>query len=144
MARWYGRPARGARARRIATVGLARLYYFIMRNIVGMREIAETGADFFLIDRRVIDAYLSFKERNVSLFALIAWLGFRQETIGYDKRARLHGQSGWTAAKKIKLAIDSITSFSFVPIRLMSWLGVCTALRGFHLRGVHHLQRLRW
>jgi glycosyltransferase involved in cell wall biosynthesis len=114
-----------------STIGLSRLYYFIMRNVVGMREIAETGADFFLIDRKAIDAYLSFSERNVSLFALIAWLGFRQETIGYTKEARLHGKSGWTAAKKIKLAIDSVTAFSFLPIRLMSWLGVLTAFAGF-------------
>jgi len=133
--------ARGAqvvwatRARRegekVSTIGLARFYYFIMRNVVGMREIAETGADFLLIDRRVIDAYLSFGERNVSLFALIAWIGFRQEAICYTKEARLHGQSGWTMAKKIKLAIDSITAFSFLPVRFMSWLGVLTAFAGF-------------
>jgi dolichol-phosphate mannosyltransferase len=110
------------------TIGLARLYYFLMRNVVGMREIAETGADFFLIDRRVIDAYLSFREKNVSMFALIAWIGFRQETIGYKKQARLHGL---TMAKKIKLAIDSIAAFSFLPVRFMSWLGIVTSFTGF-------------
>lgn len=114
-----------------STIGFSKLYYFIMRNVVGMTEIAETGADFFLIDRRVIDAYCSFGERNVSMLALIAWVGFRQETIGYAKEARLHGSSGWTTAKKIKLAIDSITAFSFLPVRFMSWLGVCTAFAGF-------------
>ena len=114
-----------------STIGLARLYYAIMRNVVGIGEIAEMGADFCLIDRKVIDAYLKFSERNVSLFALIAWMGFRQETIGYTKEARLHGSSGWTVAKKVKLAIDSIAAFSFLPVRVMSWLGVFTAFAGF-------------
>ena len=50
-----------------------------------------TGADFFLLDRQVLDAFLEFKESNVSVFALISWMGFRQETITYDKQARLHG-----------------------------------------------------
>jgi glycosyltransferase involved in cell wall biosynthesis len=116
---------------KVSTIGLARIYYAIMRNVVGISEIAETGADFCLMDRRVIDAFLRFGERNVSLFALIAWMGFRQETIGYTKEARLHGNSGWTMAKKIKLAIDSIAAFSFLPVRVMSWLGVLTAFAGF-------------
>jgi polyisoprenyl-phosphate glycosyltransferase len=116
---------------RVSTIGFARIYYAIMRNVVGITELAETGADFCLIDRMVIDAYLRFGERNVSLFALIAWMGFRQETIGYTKEARLHGNSGWTMAKKVKLAIDSIAAFSFLPVRVMSWLGVFTAFAGF-------------
>ena len=126
---WAAREKR--EGEKLATVGLARIYYAIMRNVVGISEIAETGADFCLMDRRVIDAFLRFGERNVSLFALIAWMGFRQETIGYTKEARLHGNSGWTVAKKVKLAIDSIAAFSFLPVRIMSWLGMLTAFAGF-------------
>jgi dolichol-phosphate mannosyltransferase len=114
-----------------ATVGMAGLFYWVMRNVVGMRELAATGADFFLIDRRVIDAYRQFDERNVNLFALLTWLGFRQVTVSYTKEARLHGQSGWTFSKKLKMAIDSITSFSYFPVRFMSWLGMFTAIAGF-------------
>ncbi len=113
------------------TVGMAGLFYWIMRNVIGMRELSATGADFFLIDRRVIDAYREFDERNVNLFALLAWMGFQQDTITYTKDARLHGQSGWTLKKKIKLAVDSITAFSYLPVRVMSWTGVFTAAAGF-------------
>ena len=114
-----------------ATLRTAGLFYWTMRNVIGMRELPATGADFFLIDRRVIDAYAGFDERNVNLFALLAWMGFRQETIMYTKEARLYGRSGWTFAKKVKVAVDSITSFSYLPVRVMSWLGVFTAIAGF-------------
>jgi polyisoprenyl-phosphate glycosyltransferase len=102
--------------------GFAAVYYWIMRNVVGMTEMPARGADFFLIDRAVIDAFRRFPERNVSVLALITWLGFRQETIEYDKQQRAAGQSGWTMAKKIKLVVDSVVSFSDLPIRLC-WYG---------------------
>ena len=113
------------------TVGMAGVFYWLMRSVIGMREIAATGADFFLIDRRVMEAYREFDERNVNLLALLAWMGFRQHTVSYTKEARLHGRSGWTLRKKMKLAVDSITAFSYLPVRVMSWLGITTAIAGF-------------
>ncbi len=101
----------------------AALYYWLMRQVVGMKEMPARGADFFLIDRVVIDAFREFPERNVSVLALITWLGFRQESIEYDKQPRAAGQSGWTLARKMKLVIDSITSFTDLPIRLCSYAG---------------------
>jgi dolichol-phosphate mannosyltransferase len=101
--------------------GFASLYYWIMRNVVGMKEIPARGADFFLVDRVVLDAFRRCDEPHVSVFALIAWLGFRQEYIEYDKQPRVTGKSGWTLARKIKLVIDSITAFSDAPIQAC-WL----------------------
>jgi dolichol-phosphate mannosyltransferase len=101
--------------------GFASLYYWIMRNVVGMKEIPARGADFFLVDRVVIDAFRRCDEQHVSVFALITWLGFRQEYIEYDKQPRVTGKSGWTLARKIKLVIDSITAFSDAPIQAC-WL----------------------
>jgi len=112
-------------------VGFARLYYFLMRHMVGMKEMPSTGADFFLIDRRVLDALQQFNEGNVSIMALVIWMGFRQTAINYDKQARLYGRSGWSLEKKLKLLVDSITSFTYLPIRLMSYLGFGVALLGF-------------
>jgi polyisoprenyl-phosphate glycosyltransferase len=102
-----------------------------MRNIVGMKEMPATGADFFLLDRKVVDAFSQFGEAHVSILALITWLGFRQESIPYDKEERVHGRSGWTLKKKLKLVVDSVTSFSYLPIRFMSYLGSIIALLGF-------------
>ena len=101
--------------------GFASIYYWIMRNVVGMKEIPARGADFFLVDRVVIDAFRRCDEQHVSVFALITWLGFRQAYIEYDKQPRAAGRSGWTLARKIKLVIDSITAFSDAPIQAC-WL----------------------
>ena len=123
---------RGSReGERADTLVFSRLYYFLMRHVVGMKEMPRTGADFFLLDRRVIDALCQFNETHVSLMALITWMGFRQGHIMYDKQARLHGESGWTLYKKLQLVVDSVTSFSYLPIRLMSYLGFVVALLGF-------------
>jgi dolichol-phosphate mannosyltransferase len=104
--------------------GFAALYYWMMRRLVGMTEMPARGADFFLLDRVVVDAFRRFSERNVSVLALITWLGFRQEFVEYDKQPRLSGQSGWTLERKIKLVVDSITSFSDFPIRLCTCVGL--------------------
>ena len=120
---------------KLSTVGFARWYYFLMRRVVGIRQMPATGADFFLIDRRVVDAFRQFNEGNVSVMALITWMGFRQATITYNKQARLHGRSGWSLGKKLKLAVDSVTSFTYLPIRIMSYLGFAVAMCGFLYAG---------
>jgi len=104
--------------------GFAALYYWMMRRVVGMKEMPARGADFFLLDRVVLDAFRRYSERNVSVLALITWLGFRQEFIEYDKQPRRAGQSGWTLGRKIKLVVDSVTSFSSFPIRACTFAGV--------------------
>ena len=75
--------------------------------MVGMKEMSATGADLFLLDRRVVAAFTQFSETNVSILTLILWMGFRQTTIHDYKKARLHGQSGWSLKKKLKLLVDS-------------------------------------
>lgn len=100
------------------------LYYWIMRNLVGMNDMPATGADFFLVDRVVIDAFLAAADRHVSIFALMMWLGFRREFIQYDKQPRTRGRSGWTLAKKLKLVVDSIVGFSDFPIWWLTYAGV--------------------
>ena len=117
-------------------VGFARLYYWLMRRVVKMEDMPATGADFFLIDRQVIWALKQFNESNTSLLALITWMGFQQDTITYDKQARLHGNSGWSLEKKLKLVVDSITSFTYFPIRMMSYVGFLVALIGFLYAGI--------
>jgi hypothetical protein len=103
--------------------GFAAMYYWMMRRVVGFTEMPATGADFFLADRAVIDAFRQFPERSVSVLALVMWLGFRQEFIEYDKQPRTSGQTGWTLSRKIKLVIDSVTAFSEAPIRACLLLG---------------------
>jgi dolichol-phosphate mannosyltransferase len=113
-----------------------RLYYGLMRHGIGIKQMPSTGADFFLIDRCVIDTLARFREKNASIFALVTWMGFRQTTITYTKENRLHGRSGWTLRKKLKLVLDSLICFSSFPIRVMSYLGAVIALCGSVYTGV--------
>lgn len=119
-----------------STVAFAQLYYWIMRHLAGMKQMPPTGADFVLFDCRVADALIAFREQNTNLYALIAWMGFTQGSIEYDKQARLHGQSGWTLEKKLTLVIDSLTSFTFAPIRVMSCVGFVSTLLALIWAGV--------
>ena len=113
-----------------AHAGFAALYYWLMRHPVGLKDIPERGADFCLVDRVVVDALRQCTERNVNVLALITWMGFRQEQIEYDKRPRAAGQSGWTTARKIRMVVDSITSFSSFPIRMCLIAGVVLMAAG--------------
>lgn len=128
--RWRGgaQVVWAVRRRRIdesaSTVGFARMYYFIMRRVVGLTQMPASGADFFLVDRDVITALRQFRERHVSVFALLAWIGFRQESVEYDKHPRSSGASGWTLRKKINLLSDSVTAFSDAPLRAGAAAGV--------------------
>lgn len=122
---WAARDAREGES--ALSQSFSRGYYWVMRSLCGVREMPPTGADFFLIDRVVVDALAMFHESNTSVVALIMWMGFRQDRVGYAKHARLHGKSGWTLEKKIKLFIDSVTSFTHFPIRVISYLGFGTA-----------------
>ena len=110
-------------ARRSAPSALSSFYYTVMRRFVGMAEMPAHGADFFLVDRVVLDAFRQFPERNVSVLALITWLGFRQAYVGYDKQPRASGGSGWTLERRIRLLVDSVTAFSDLPIRLCGYAG---------------------
>ncbi len=125
---WAVRAARAGETR--STLLFARLYYLIMRRFVGFADMPQSGADFFLADRRVLEALGHFREAHVSVLALISWMGFRQSSIAYEKQARLHGRSGWSLEKKLKLVADSVTAFTYRPIRFMSYLGFVVAFAG--------------
>lgn len=120
----------GRDGEKLRTRTLARIYYRIMRW-TALPDLPATGADFVLIDRKVINAFLQIPERNTSIMAVIHWMGFRQTSFDYVKQARRAGRSKWTLAKKVKLLIDSIVSFSYLPIRLMAVVGALMACCGF-------------
>ena len=126
-----------------STLWFSRLFYLVMRNLLGLKELPKNGADFFLADKRVIGALKVFHERNINLMALLAWMGFRQTKIFYDKKPRAYGKSGWSFAKKIKLFVDSVVAFSYLPIRVMSVIGLITATAGFCYAGIVVFNALR-
>jgi glycosyltransferase involved in cell wall biosynthesis len=111
----------------LGTLFFARLYYFIVRYGLGMRQMPPSGADFFLLDRVVIQRLSQARVRNASILLLICSFGFRQDYITYTKRKRAHGKSGWTLKKKLKLFLDSVTMFSMAPV----WWGFGSGIAFF-------------
>ncbi|MGE0592521.1 MAG: glycosyltransferase family 2 protein [Vicinamibacterales bacterium] len=114
---------RRARPGESSHAGFAAAYYWVMRHVVGMKEMPSRGADYFLVDRAVIEAFRRFPERHGSVLAHLTWLGFRQAYVEYDKQPRAAGRSGWTLARKLGLVLDSVTSFTAAPLRLASMAG---------------------
>ena len=106
------------------------LYYKAVRRFA-LKNMPETGTDVFLIDRKVVDAVVSIREKNTSIFGLILWSGFKQTVVQYRKGIRQKGVSKWTFGKKIKLFIDTFVSFSYIPLRLISLVGILLACLGF-------------
>ncbi len=125
---WAVRKGREGESRLSLTLSSA--YYRLMNRWTSVR-LPSTGADFFLLDRRVVDVLKALPERNTSLFALISWLGFRQMEVSYDKKARSSGKSSWTFRRKVRLAMDSLFGFSVAPLKLASALGFIYAVVGF-------------
>ncbi|MBI5365476.1 MAG: glycosyltransferase family 2 protein [Planctomycetes bacterium] len=106
------------------------LYWTLLRRLA-LPNTPPAGADMLLVDRKVMDVVNAITETNSTTLGLILWSGFEQACVNYTKQARMHGRSKWTLGRKIKFAIDSLVSFSYVPIRLMSYLGVAVSTVGF-------------
>lgn len=113
---WAVRRRGRARPGDAVHAGLAALYYWMMRRLVGLRDMPPGGVDFFLVDRVVIDAFRQVDGRHASVFVVLMSLGFRGTFVPFDKQPRLSGTSGWTLSRQVKLAVDSVVSVSAFPL----------------------------
>ena len=104
----------------------SKFFYWFMNRVTDLK-MPPLGADVFLADYLVIEAFRKMPERHLSLFAALSWLGFRQGSISYIKQARNAGKSKWTLWRKVLLAIDSFVGFSYLPLRFMSCVGLISA-----------------
>jgi len=109
---------------------ISNIYYRLMRR-VALPNMPKGGFDCFLIDRAVINIIKSIEEKNSTLMGQILWCGFKSDIIYYVRKKRDIGVSRWTFSKKIKLFVDSFTAFSYLPIRLMSLLGISISFVSF-------------
>jgi glycosyltransferase involved in cell wall biosynthesis len=98
-------------------------FYRLMGRLSSTAIPADTG-DFRLMDRCVVEALAQLPERSRFMKGLFAWVGFRQTAIHYDRDARQGGSSGWTYWKLWNFALDGITSFSRVPLQVLSGGGL--------------------
>jgi len=123
---------RKKRAQSIIGKLFSRAFYKLFISGSGLKNYPKEGpSGFFLIDKKVIEQWPKFKESNRMIIGLVAWMGFKQTSICYRQNERTSGKSSFTFRKLIKLAIDSFVSFSFAPIRFMSYIGIIISLIGF-------------
>jgi polyisoprenyl-phosphate glycosyltransferase len=113
---------RTGRADPLLSRWLSESFWRIYRRFV-VREMPRGGVDVFGCTRQVRDRLLELQESNTNLIALLFWLGFRRRFIPYERRPRLEGRSAWTVGRKLRYAIDSIFSFTDLPIRALLILG---------------------
>lgn len=86
-------------------------------------EIPSGGVDVFACTKAFRDQLLQLEERHSSLVAQIFWLGYRRKLVNYQRQERKHGKSAWTFSKKINYLMDSVFSFTDLPIRLLLRIG---------------------
>jgi glycosyltransferase involved in cell wall biosynthesis len=108
----------------------AQCFYSLFNALADVR-IPRDVSDFRLLDRRVVDALLSMPERNRFMKGMFAWVGFKQTSVEYVRAERSAGATGWTYFRLINLAIDGLTGFSLVPLRLAMMAGLLVSIFGF-------------
>ena len=107
-------------------------FYRLLKFFAGTdSKIDLSKADFYLLDKKVVQAINSCHERNTSLFGLIVWLGYKQGHVEYDRRERKSGRSKWNFQSRLELAKDWIIAFSGIPLKLLTLVGFAIALLGF-------------
>ena len=107
--------------------GSATAFYRGLRRLADIDIPADTG-DFRLITRRVCDILNAMPERYRFTRGLVSWVGFRQVAVPYDREARFAGTTGYPLKKMIRFAVDAITSFSILPLRIASYTGLVASI----------------
>ncbi len=101
----------------------AAMFYRLLRSLVGVPIPVDTG-DFRLMSRRVVLTLRALRETNRFVRGMVAWVGFKQTAVYYERAGRFAGETHYPLRKMIRFAMDGITSFSIVPLRIATWLGV--------------------
>lgn len=100
----------------------AKMFYRMLSSITSFDIPVDTG-DFRIIDRKVVDTLKKMPENNRYLRGQIAWTGFSQTFVYFHRDERKHGQTGYTFGKMLRFALDGITSFSGLPLKIASFAG---------------------
>lgn len=104
----------------------AGLFYKVMSRLIKMDMNA--SSDFKLLDRKVVDVLLGLPERNTFFRALSFWAGFRREYVSYQVQERQFGESKWSTLSLMKYAVTNATSFSTLPLQLVTVMGMASIL----------------
>jgi polyisoprenyl-phosphate glycosyltransferase len=101
----------------------AKIFYRLMRMMTGV-DIPVDAGDFRVMTRPVVMTLRALREQHRFVRGMVAWVGFRQTAVFYDREARFAGETKYPLRRMLQFALDGLTSFSIVPLRLATWLGV--------------------
>lgn len=118
----------------------ANLFYRLMLSM-GV-EIVDNHADYRLLSRRAMEAFQSFREVNLFLRGMIPLLGFASTTVYYTRQERFAGESKYPLKKMLSFALDGITSFSTMPLRIITYTGFLVFILSFLMSIYIFLQSL--
>jgi len=108
----------------------AHLYYRLLRGLTNVDVPADTG-DFRLIDRKVSNVLKGLREKNRFIRGLISWVGFKQTSVEFIREERYAGNTKYPLKRMLHFALDGITSFSYKPLRLATYLGFTISILSF-------------
>ena len=108
----------------------ARYFYALMRNI-GPVPLPENVGDFRLMSRKVVNELLRLKETHRFMKGMFAWIGFPAKSVDYEREPRHSGETKWNYWKLVNLAIEALTSFTIMPLRLTLFMGFSVAIFTF-------------
>jgi len=108
----------------------AAMFYRTLRAITNVDIPVDTG-DFRLMGPRAVAAFRALPERNRFIRGLVSWIGFPQTAVRYQRRARQAGETKYPLRKMTRFALDGITSFSFLPLRVATVAGFAVSLLSF-------------
>lgn len=124
----------GKRASRMADSKLKRItaaLFYKTFNAMSDVPVPEQAGDCRLIDKRVADVLRQFPERNRFMKGLLNWVGFNQVAVEFERPARSQGQTKWNLWQLWNFALDGITGFTTIPLRVWSYLGAASAIFAF-------------
>ncbi len=105
----------------------AAAFYRFFRRMIPIDVPLDTG-DFRLLSRRVILTMRALREQHRFVRGMVSWVGFKQCAVEYDRPERFAGETKYPMRKMLGLAVDAITSFSVLPLRFATWMGVFSAM----------------
>jgi polyisoprenyl-phosphate glycosyltransferase len=110
--------------------GTQRMFYGIFRKLTGL-DLVANSADFRLLDKKVLAAFQEIRERIRFLRGLTGWVGFRRTAVMFDAPARAAGETKYSPARMLGLAIDGLTSFTAAPLYVSIYMGAILTLLSF-------------
>ena len=105
----------------------AAAFYRLLRAMLPIEIPLDTG-DFRLMSRRVILSMRALREQHRFVRAMVSWVGFKQTAVRYERPERFAGETKYPLRKMLRFAIDGITSFSIIPLRMATWLGLLSGV----------------